>query len=37
VRENLGDHGGLFNGGEDGQRAAALRTGGDIDGKHPFE
>ena len=37
VGENLSDHGGLFNGGEDGQRTAALRTGGDVDGEDAFE
>ncbi len=37
VRENLGNHGGIFDRREDGQGATALRTDGDIDGKHPFE
>ena len=37
VRENLGNHGGIFDGGEDGQRAAALWTGGEVDGEDAFE
>jgi len=37
VRENLGNHGGIFNGGEEGQRAAALRTGGEVDGEDACE
>ena len=35
--EHLAEHRGIFNGGKDGQRAAALWTGGDIDGKDAFE
>ena len=31
VRENLDDYGGIFNGGEDGQRSTALRADGDVD------
>jgi hypothetical protein len=30
VRENLGKHGGLFDGRDEGQGAAALRTGSDV-------
>jgi len=37
VAENLADHWGIFNGGEDGQGAAALGTGGDVDGEDAFE
>ena len=37
VAENLDDDGRIFNGGEDGQRAAALRTGGEVDGEDTFE
>jgi hypothetical protein len=37
VRENLGHHGGLFDGREEGQGAAALRTGGEVDREDPFE
>jgi len=37
VRENLGNHGGIFKGGEDGQRAAALWTGGKVDGEDALE
>ncbi len=35
--ENLDDHCGIFDSRKDGQRAVALRTGGDIDGKDAFE
>jgi len=37
VRENLDDHGGIFNGGDERQGAAALRTVCHVDLKHPFE
>ena len=37
VAENLGDHGGLLNGGEDGQGAAALGTGGEVNGEDACE
>ena len=37
VRENLGNHGGIFDSREDGQRATALRTGGHVDREDPFE
>ncbi len=37
VRENLNYHGGIFNGRDEGQGAAALRTGGDVDGEDSFE
>jgi len=37
VAQNLADHGGVFNGGEDGQGATALWAGGNVDGKSPFE
>ena len=37
VAQNLADHGGVFNGGEDGQDPAALRTGGEVDGEDTFE
>jgi len=37
VRENLADHGGIFDGREDSQRPTALGTGGDIDGEDAFE
>ncbi len=37
VRKNLGNHGGIFNGGEDGQRAAVLWTGGEVDREDPLE
>jgi hypothetical protein len=33
VAQNLGNHRGIVNGGEDGQGAATLGTGGDIDGE----
>ncbi len=33
VGENLDDHRGVFNGREEGQGAAALRTGGEVDGE----
>ncbi len=35
--ENLDDDRGIFNGRNEGQGAAALRTCGDVDGKHAFE
>ena len=35
--EDLGHHGGLFDGGHERQGAAALRTGGHVDLEHPFE
>ncbi len=37
VAENLDDHRGIFNGGNDRQGAAALRTDGEVDVKHAFE
>jgi len=37
VAQNLADHGGIFNGGEDGQGATALWAGGHVDGENPFE
>ncbi len=37
VRENLGNHDGIFNSREDGQGAAALWTGGNVDGEDTFE
>ena len=37
VAENLADDRGIFNGREDSQRAAALRTGGEVDGEDAFE
>lgn len=37
MRENLDDHGGIFNGGEDGQGASALRARGEVDGEDAFE
>jgi len=37
VAQNLADHGGGFNGGEDGQGAAALWARGDVDGEDAFE
>jgi len=37
VCENFGNHRGIFNGGEDGQRPAALRTDGDVDREDSFE
>ena len=37
VAQNLADHWGIFNGGEDGQGAAARRAGGEVDGKDAFE
>jgi len=33
VAQNLADHGVVFNGREDGQGAAALWTGGEVDGE----
>jgi hypothetical protein len=35
--ENLGDHRGFFDGGDERQGAATVRTGGHVDFKHPFE
>ena len=35
--EKLDDDRGIFDGRQDGQRAAALGTGGDVDGEHAFE
>ena len=37
VRENLDDHGGIFDRREDGQWPAALWTGGEVDGENAFE
>jgi hypothetical protein len=37
MRENLGNHGRMFDGGDDLQGAAALGTLVNIDTKHPFE
>ncbi len=37
VGENLDDHCGLFDRREERQGAAALRTGGDVDGEDAFE
>ncbi len=36
VRENLGDHRGIFDGRNNRQGATALRTGGEVD-REPFE
>ena len=35
--EDLGDHGGIFDGGDDLQGSDALRTLLDVDVEHPFE
>ncbi len=35
--ENLDDHRGIFDSRKEGQGAAALRTGGDVDGEDSFE
>ena len=35
--EDLGNHGGMFDGGDDRQGAAAVRTLFNIDSEHPFE
>ena len=35
--ENRDDHGGIFNGRDEGQGAAALRTGGEVDGERVCE
>ena len=35
--EDLGHHGGLFDGGNERQGAAALRSGGHVNFEHPFE
>ncbi len=37
VCENLGNHGRIFNCGDECQGGAALRTGGHVDLEHPFE
>ena len=37
MREDLGNHGGIFDGGEDRQGAATVGTLFNIDSKHPFE
>ena len=37
MAQHLGNHGGIFDGREDGQRPAALWTGGDVDGEDAFE
>ena len=37
VRENLDDHFGIFDSREDGQRATALWTGGNVDGEDSLE
>jgi len=37
VRENFGDYRGIFDSREDGQSAAALWTGGEVDGEDSFE
>lgn len=37
VGENLADHRGVFDRGEDGQRATALWAGRDVDGEDAFE
>ncbi len=37
MSEDVGDHGGVFNGGDDFQRAAAVRAFFNIDIEHPFE
>jgi len=37
MRENLGDHSGIFDGSDDRQGAAALGTPFDIDIEYPFE
>ena len=37
VRENLGNHGGIFDSRKERQRAAALWTGGDVDGEDSLE
>jgi hypothetical protein len=37
MREDLGSHGGMFDGGEDRQGAAAVGTLFNIDSEHPFE
>ncbi len=35
--ENLGDHRGIFDGGDDRHGAATVRTVGHVDREHPFE
>ncbi len=37
VCENFGNHGGIFNGRDEGQGAAALQTGGHVDREDSFE
>ncbi len=37
MSEDLGDHGGVFDGGDDLQRAAGVRALFNIDIEHPFE
>ncbi len=37
MREDLGDHDGIYDGGDDRQGAAALGTVFNIDIEHPFE
>jgi len=37
MRENLDDDCGVVNGGKDGQGAAALGTGSEVDGEDPCE
>ena len=37
VAQNLDDHGGIFDGGQERQRATALGTGGEVDGEDAFE
>jgi hypothetical protein len=37
MREDLGHHGGMFEGGDDLQGVAALGTLFNIDSEHPFE
>ena len=37
MRENLGHHGEIFDSRKERQRAAAQRTGGEVDGKNAFE
>jgi hypothetical protein len=37
VAQNLDDHRGVFNGGEDGQGPAALGARGEVDGEDAFE
>ncbi len=37
MREDLGDHDGIYDGGDDRQGAAALGTVFHVDIEHPFE